>query len=119
VLRWVASWFEGEAHAIKETPMRSPILPEFNHLPHAMRGEAYIVKILKLRDELLRLKAIYRRKDAELTKLKPLLGAFNREREDHRRTLQELYAVQENLREQTARTAELERINRQLWSHVE
>jgi hypothetical protein len=48
-----------------------------------------------------------------------LLGALNRGREDHHRTLQELYAVQENLREQTARTTELERINRQLWSHVE
>jgi chromosome segregation ATPase len=84
-----------------------------------MPDEAYVVKILMLRDELLRLKAIYRRKDAELTKLKPLLGAFKREREDHHRTLQELYAVQDNLHEQTARTIELRHINRQLWSHVE
>jgi hypothetical protein len=100
-MSWVASWFEGEAHAIKEPPMCSFIRPEFNHLPHAMREEAYVVKILMLRDEFLRLKASYRRKDTELTKLKPLLGAFNREREDHHRTLQGLDAVQENLREQT------------------
>jgi hypothetical protein len=64
-----------------------------------------------LRGELLRLKAIYRRKDAELTELKPSLDALNRGREDHYHTLQEPYAVQENLHEQTARAAELERIN--------
>jgi hypothetical protein len=79
--------------------MPSPILLEFDRVPHAMREEAYVVKILMLRDELLKLKAISRRKDDKLTKLKPLLGALNRGREDHHRTLQELYAVQENLHE--------------------
>jgi chromosome segregation ATPase len=72
-----------------------------------------------LRDELLRLKTIYRRKDAELTELKPLLNALNREREDHHRTLQKLYALQENLQEQTGGATELERINHQLWRHIE
>jgi hypothetical protein len=53
--------------------MGSPILPKFDRAPHAMREEAYVVKILMLRDELLKFKAISRRKDDELTKLKPLL----------------------------------------------
>jgi hypothetical protein len=83
VLRWVASWFDGDAHAIEEPPMRPPILPEFNHVLHVMREEAYAVKIIMLRDELLRLKASYCRKDAELTKLKPLLEAVKGEREDY------------------------------------
>jgi chromosome segregation ATPase len=96
--------------------MGSPILPKFDRAPHAMREEAYDVKILMLRDELLKLKAISRRKDDELTKLKPLLGALNREREDHHRTLQELYAVQENFHEQIA---ELGRANRQHWAHLD
>jgi chromosome segregation ATPase len=95
------------------------ILSEFDRVPPAMREEAYVFKIVMLRDKLLRLKKIYRRKDAELTELKSLVDAFNMEREDHYHTLQELDAVQKNLHEQTARTAELERINHQLWSHVE
>jgi hypothetical protein len=53
------------------------------------------------------------------SKLKPLLEALNREREDHHRTLQEFYAVQENLHEQTARTSELERANHHHWAHIE
>jgi chromosome segregation ATPase len=99
--------------------MRPPILPEFNHIPHAMREEAYVVNIIMFRDELLRLKASYRRKDAELTELKPLLEAVKSERKDYHGTLEELSAVQENLHKQTDRTAELECINHQLCGHIQ
>jgi hypothetical protein len=67
-LRWVASWFKGEAHAIEEPPMLPLILPEFNHIPLATREEEYVTKIILLRDELVELRASNHWKDAELHK---------------------------------------------------
>jgi chromosome segregation ATPase len=113
VLRWVASRFKGEAHAIEE-PMIYPIPPEFKHLSPRMREEAYIAKIRLLQDKLMRVRLSDHLKDAELIRLKREIEIFEIERHGYIFALNDLSAAQENLDNQTARITKLESINRDL-----
>jgi chromosome segregation ATPase len=117
---WVGSLFKGEAQATeKPVGQRSPLLPGFACVTNVMLEDAHTGEILTLRQEVLMLKAISCQKEAELTKLKVLLGALKRDRDDYDHSLQELDAVQQNLCEQAAHTAELAPISDKLRAHIE